>query len=96
MSETSFELSIPIEKIDTELVGIEVGIIEMIQVHREKHKISMRQLSALTGLSVGKLNYHLQGGGGSSLGNLLLIAQKIGFAGAITINLTPHTDKREK
>ena len=89
----SFVLSVAIDKIDSELTGIEISLIEAIQQHCEKNNISMRQLAVLTGLSVGKLTYHLRGGGDSTLFNLLNIAQKIGLEGSITLHLKPKADQ---
>ena len=86
-------LSVPINKVEAELTGIEIALIESIQQHCEKNEISMRQLAVLTGLSVGKLNYHLRGGGDSTLLNLLQIAQKIGLEGSITLHLKQKADK---
>lgn len=85
-------LSVQINKVDTELTGIEIILIESIQQHCEKNNISMRQLAMVTGLSVGKLNYHLRGGGDSTLFNLLQIAQKIGLKGSITLHLKKDAD----
>ena len=89
----SVELSIPFERIDLELIGIEVELIEAIRFHCEKNNISIRKLAMITGLSSGKLKYHLQGGGDSTLYNLLIIAQKIGLTGSITLNLAPQADE---
>lgn len=86
-------LSVQINKVETELTGIEIALIESIQQHCEKNNISMRQLAMLTGLSVGKLNYHLRGGGDSTLFNLLQIAQKIGLEGSITLHLKQNAEK---
>ncbi|WP_042861381.1 MULTISPECIES: hypothetical protein [Acinetobacter] len=89
----SLVLSVPIDRVNTELTGIEIALIEAIQQHCEKNSISMRQLAVLTGLSVGKLTYHLGGGGDSTLFNLLNIAQKIGLEGSITLHLKPKAEQ---
>lgn len=93
MSGSAFELSVPIEKIETELAGIELALIEAIQAHCDENEISIRQLASLAGSSVGKVHYHLGGGGDSTLYNLLLIAQKIGLSGSITLELNPKADQ---
>jgi hypothetical protein len=86
------ELTIPFDRLDSELIGIEVELIEAIRSHCEVNNISIRKLATITGLSSGKLKYHLQGGGDSTLYNLLIIAQKIGLSGSITLNLKPKAD----
>lgn len=92
MNEMDEIVLVPISKVETELTGIEIALIEGIQKYCERNDISMRQLAVLTGLSVGKLNYHLRGGGDSTLFNLLQIAQKIGLEGSITLHLKQNAD----
>ena len=89
----SFVLTVLIDRINSELTGIEIALIDAIQEHCEKNNVSMRQLAVLTGLSVGKVTYHLRGGGDSTLFNLLNIAQKIGLEGSITLHLKPKVDQ---
>lgn len=91
-----FEISIPFENVDTGIAGIEVELIEAIQAHCKKHDISVRQLAAIAGLSSGKVKYHLNGGGDSTIYNLLLIAQKVGISGSITLALNQIDDHHER
>lgn len=93
MTDNALEVSVPIEKVESELAGIELALIEAIRAHCEKHEISIRQLAALVGTSYGKVNYHLSGGGDSTLYNLLFMAQKIGLTGFITLQLNTAEEK---
>lgn len=92
MEHGDIELSVPFDKLETELSGIEIELIEAIRAHCEKNSISIRGLATITGLSSGKIKYHLQGGGDSTLYNLLMIAQKLGLEGSITLHITPQAD----
>lgn len=73
------------EEADKVLVGIEIELSEYIQRIMTEKEISLRKLSKMTGLSPRTLTYHLNGNSENSLAKLLLISQKLGLTGTVTV-----------
>lgn len=80
-------LSMAIGQLGSEWDGFSLLLCDAIIEQMTSRNISYRHLAKISGLSYGKLRYHLDAKSVSSLYELLRVAQCLGIKGSLTLTL---------
>lgn len=92
--ENEINLLIKPESLDMDFVGLESELLALVLAKKNELNMGMRTLAELSGMSLGKLKYHLGGGvgTGASLLQLLQIAKALNIYFEFSINLKSNQD----
>ena len=85
--QNELNFSIKSDTLALDFIGLETELLALILKKKNELNIGMRALADLSGMSLGKLQYHLSGGAGSSLLQLLIIAKALNITFEISVNL---------